>query len=402
MKKIAYILISLLLTATTYSCSEEFVGQTPADSVAPGKIIDPQWDSLPGGAKITYKLPTDDDLLYVKAVYSVNGKEKNTSASLHNKLLEIKGFGTTEPQIVKLYCVDRSENYSEPVAIEIVPGTPPVKTIFESLEMDAAFGGIQLTWTNKTRADIAIYVQVKDDDGEWTEVDVVYTNIVNGKYNVRGMEATEKEFNVYIRDRWDNLSDSKKGVFTPFAEEKLNKTKWTRKILIGDNETQSGFGGWYHINNDIWETDDIWETATGKSPVLFTVDLGTTAKLSRYALWHRGNNSWEYIHHNPKYWTVWGTDVLSTSNDSEYWTATEGGWKNDWILLADCVSDKPTGMDTPVSQEDRNYAHEGFQFDMPLAAPPVRYIRFHVTATWDNGDMLHISELTFWGQPSGE
>jgi hypothetical protein len=57
-------------------------------------------------------------------------------------------------------------------------------------------------------------------------------------------------------------------------------------------------------------------------------------------------------------------------------------------------------MDTPVTQEDRNYANLGFQFDMPLSAPPVRYIRFHVTNTWDNGDMLHVSELSFWGQPT--
>jgi hypothetical protein len=402
MKKIVYILFAFLLTAIMYSCKEEFVGQTPTNSVAPGKVINPQWVSLPGGAKITYDLPTDDDLLYVKAVYTLNGKEKNTSASLHNKTLEVQGFGTTDPQVIQLYCVDRSENYSEPVSIEIVPGTPPVRTIFESLTMEAAFGGIQLIWQNINKADIAIYVQVKGDDGEWNEVDVVYTNVADGKYNVRGMDAVEKEFNVYIRDRWDNVSDSKTEKFTPIPEEKLDKTKWTRKILLGDNDTESAFGPWSKIKNDIWETDDIWETSVGKTPILFTVDLGTTTKLSRYALWHRGHGDWEYIHHNPKYWTVWGTDVLSTTNDAAYWTATEGGWKNDWIQLADCVSLKPSGMDTPVTQEDRNYANQGFQFDMPLNAPPVRYIRFHVTATWDNGDMLHVSELTFWGMPSEE
>jgi hypothetical protein len=399
MKKTVYILVASLLIAVAYSCSEEFVGQTPTDNIAPGKITGPKWESLPGGAKITYELPTDDDLLYVKAVYTVNGKEKNTSASLHSKSLEIKGFGSTDTQTVRLYSVDRSGNVSEPVPVEIIPDTPPVKTIFESLEMVAAFGGIQITWKNETKANIAIYVQVKADDGEWVEADVIYSNIIDGKYNVRGMEAVEREFNIYIRDRWDNLSDSKTDKFTPFAEEKLDKSKWSRKLLLGDNNTQIGSGPWSEIHDDIWETENFWETSTGKSPILFTVDLGVTAKLSRYSLWHRGNNRWEYIHHNPKYWTVWGTDELSTSTGEAYWTATEGGWKDDWVLLADCVSEKPSGMDTPVTQEDRNFAHEGFQFDMPVNAPPVRYVRFHVTATWDNGDMLDISELTFWGQP---
>jgi hypothetical protein len=398
MKKVLYIITAIMLVGMT-GCKEDFVGQPPTDKQAPAPVKNPVAESIPGGAKITYELPNDADLLCVKAIYAINGVERNTSASLSSNVLEIRGFGTTESQTVSLYSIDRSGNMSTPVLVPITPGIPPILPIIESVQMREAFGGIQLTWRNESKADVAIYVLGMGKDGEMEEIDIIFSNSIDGKYNVRGQEAVERQFGVYVRDRWDNISEIKTATLTPIYEETLDKTLLLRKTLPGDNETSSGFGGWYHINNDIWQTDDIWETETGKSPILFTIDLGFTAKLSRYALWHRGHNDWEYIHHNPKYWTVWGTSTIKEGQSDKYWTAeAEGeGWKADWVKLADCVSFKPSGMDTPVTQEDRDYAHLGFQFDMPLEAPPMRYIRFHVTETWGGGNMLHISELTFWG-----
>jgi hypothetical protein len=51
-----------------------------------------------------------------------------------------------------------------------------------------------------------------------------------------------------------------------------------------------------------------------------------------------------------------------------------------------------------VTQEDRDFAAQGHQFDM-AEAPPVRYVRFHCTETWAGGLDFHISELTFYGTP---
>jgi hypothetical protein len=399
MKKVIYILFVFLTAALVYSCSEEQVGQTPTDSVAPGPVRNPVAVSLPGGVALTYDLPDDPDLLYVKAVYTINGKEKNTSATLFDKSLEIRGFGTTDPQIIKLYAVDRSENMSEPCSIEIVPDTPPIIPISESMILTETFGGVYLKWKNETQASVSIHILVQSEDGDWVEVDVAYSNLVDGNYSVRGMEAEERVFSVYVQDRWDNVSQSKTATLTPLFEEKLDKTLWVRKILPGDNSSDSSdFGRWDHINNDIWETDDIWETnpANKMDPILFTIDLGVTAKLSRYVLYQRIN--YAYRHFNPKYWTVWGTNELPTETNYQYWTSTSGGWKNDWVLLADCEAYKPSGMDnSTITPEDWDFAAQGHQFDM-AEAPPVRYVRFHVTETWAGGLDFHISELTFYGK----
>jgi hypothetical protein len=71
---------------------------------------------------------------------------------------------------------------------------------------------------------------------------------------------------------------------------------------------------------------------------------------------------------------------------------------NDWTLLAECYSYKPSGETNPITQEDRDYANRGFETEFSLDAPPMQYIRFHVLETWGGGNMVHVSELTFWGK----
>jgi len=399
MKKLIFLVSALLFCAVFYSCEEEYVGQPGTDSVAPGPVKNPVAESLPGGARISYELPNDKDLLYVKAIYTVNGVAKNATSTLYTKSLEILGYGTTDEQDVTLYAVDRSGNQSSPVSIKIRPGTPPVKLIRESMQMERGFGGVQLTWRNETKADIVVYILAADSTNKLDVADVVYTNSVDEKYSLRGFDTTERVFGVYIRDRWDNFSDTLSSRFIPLFEEKLDKQIWRRQLFPGDNNTNSSWGPWDRIRDDI-VGNQAWESNTGMSPILFTVDLGQTAKLSRYALWHRGGNDWEFRHYNPKRWKVYGSNDPKFAELSEaYWRVEEGGWKDDWILLADCYSFKPTGENNPITQEDRDYANRGFETEFSLDTPPVRFIRFHVTETWGGGNMVHVSELSFWGEP---
>ena len=55
-----------------------------------------------------------------------------------------------------------------------------------------------------------------------------------------------------------------------------------------------------------------------------------------------------------------------------------------------------------ASPEDEAIANEGEDFTFPLElATEVRYIRFDILETWGGTEMVHISELEFWGQPEG-
>jgi hypothetical protein len=404
MKKIIYILFVFLTAALAYSCSEEQVGQTPTDSVAPGPIKNPVAAGIPGGAIITYELPDDDDLLYVKAVYTINGVERNTSASLNYKILEIKGFGNTDPQTIFLYCVDRSQNMSAPVVVTITPETPPLISIAESLDFDVIFGGFRMKWKNETRADVSIVVTTKGEDGEEQEVDVIYSNAADGGYNVRNLPSIEQEFSAYVVDRWNNRSTIRTTTLTPLYEELLNKKLHKQQLLPGDLDGYRWDVPFSALFDDIVTGSNFWYPIVVTWTQQFTIDLGVTTKLSRYALWHRDDSGrWLYIHDNPKYWEIYGIDVLpNDTKPMEYWTSTEKdvGWKKDWVFLGDGESFKPSGMENglPVTQEDMDFAQRGFQFDFPADAPPIRYIRFHIKETWNGEGRLNIAELSFWGQ----
>lgn len=403
MKKTISISTLFLLLICLISCNEEPVGQTPTDSVPPGIIKNPVVKNLPGAAIIKYDLPDDDDLLGVKAVYTLHGQEKFTTATMYTNSLKVEGFGSTDEQPVFLYTVDRSFNESEPVKVMVQPQTPPVQTIYETITIQTDFGGIQLQWENENKADISIHILAADSIGELSEADVVYTNFKEGKFSTRGFDDTERLFAVYVQDRWNNYSDTIQGLFTPLFEMELEKSKWKKQTLLGDNNTALGAWPFQNIFDGVigdqgWHTSDA-NVGNGENggtwPIRFTIDLGVVAKLSRYKIW--GREGFEYFHHNPRKWKVYGTvsPRFDIALDEDYWK--EGGYKEDWVFLGNAEMIKPSG-EGEITNEDREYARAGFEFDIPLDAPPVRYLRFEVDQTWAGSGDLHFSEITCWGQ----
>ena len=108
MKK--YIFLFAILSFVFWACSEDERLMIKTDDVAPQPISNVQVKNIPGGAVISYQLPDDEDLLYVKANYSLKEGSKNeVRASLYVDTLKIAGFGTEEERSVELIAVDRSE-----------------------------------------------------------------------------------------------------------------------------------------------------------------------------------------------------------------------------------------------------------------------------------------------------
>ena len=130
-------------------------------------------------------------------------------------------------------------------------------------------------------------------------------------------------------------------------------------------------------------------------PVRFTFDMGKVYKLSRMKVAQRALG-WAFEHGNPKRFQVFGSLNSNVSVD-----ATEP--ERQWIYLGEFTSFKPSGLPLEqASPEDEAIANEGEDFTFPLElATEVRYIRFDVYETWGGTEMVHISELEFWGQPEG-
>ena len=92
MKKIVGIINMLCIAILLYSCAEESVGQTPVDNMPPQNVTGVQVQNTPGGALLTYTLPDDEDLLYVKATFILNnGQRSEVKSSVY---LNYKGLET--------------------------------------------------------------------------------------------------------------------------------------------------------------------------------------------------------------------------------------------------------------------------------------------------------------------
>ncbi len=59
---------------------------------------------------------------------------------------------------------------------------------------------------------------------------------------------------------------------------------------------------------------------------------------------------------------------------------------------------KPSGLPVgELTQDDWDARHAGDEFNVPLEAPAVRYLRVEVLETWGRTQHFAISELEFWG-----
>lgn len=399
MLKMKNIIYALLLSLCICSCSEDHVGQTPTDGVPPLSIEDVKIESMPGGAKITYTIPKETDISYVKGEYLVNGNLHVVRSSIYKNYVLVEGLGSTDPLEIKLYTVDHSENQSNPIVATINPGTPLVDLIMESMKINADFGGINITWENVLSSEVGITVLATNSEGIFEEGETLFTAIKDGNYSFRGYDDVKRTFAVCLTDKWGNVSDTIKQELTPLFEKLLDKSKHKRLILPMDNKTQYNAGSWSFpmMFDDVISSGNGWHTSDGnegKLPLYFTIDLGVTAKMSRFKLWHRDGSDWVYKHYNIKEFEVWGAATYKENMDEEYWT---NEWKNDWELLDDCVTYKPSGMDGPVTNIDVEYASKGFEYIVPLEKKNVRYVRFVMKSNWSGGSDVHISELSFYG-----
>ncbi|MCH7400986.1 DUF4959 domain-containing protein [Belliella kenyensis] len=390
-----FIWISLSLLAI-WSCAEED-GREPFSKnlTPPGQISEYSVENLPGRAKITYSLPSDKDLLYIKAQYTLgNGRKMEVKSSYFNNSLVVEGFADTLSHEIKLYSVNRSEVASEPVSVMIKPLEAPLWEVYRSLEVNTAFGGIRINALNPFREDIAILVMEKNEYGDW-EIDPnsVYTSTDSIDYAIRGMDTTMHEFAFTIRDRWLNYTDTVFQDISPLFEMPLPKANYRGFPLPGDapgHPSTSHAGMW---DGNIIDWPSIYMTqAVHQGPHTITFDVGVLAKMSRIVIWDYPeyfNGRTYYYLHCLKEFEIYGTD-----------NPNPNGSMDGWELLGRYNATKPSGL--PHGQqtdEDFRVANEGFSWEFDINAPKVRYLRIRSTRNWGGSTNMAISEIQVYGDP---
>lgn len=380
--------ILVILLILFNACAELEKEPMIKDNIAPSPIVNPVVENTPGGANISYTLPDETDLLYVVAEYELsNGEKTESRSSIFINLIPIVGFGDTLKHEVKLYCVDRSENRSAPVTVEIEPLRPPVKLVQGTISVTPDFGGVLFTWENPTNAPLAFDILAVNSEGKLSTFETVYSAVSEGKYSIRGFEPVEAKFGIVIRDKWMNTSDTIIHFITPMYEYKLDKKLFSNADFPGDTDMNGWEGRFEYAYDDDIMTFNHSLAGTGW-PQMFTVDLGIKAKLSRVNIIQRQDPRFYYGHGNPRLFEIWGTNIVPDSTDM----ITE-----DWYLLKDCVATKPSEQGG-TADEDDEHRLKGDEFTFALEDPPVRYVRFIVNETWGNTGFIHFAEIEFWGQ----
>lgn len=386
MKKISIACNLVLGLLLIHGCKQERLGPVVKDGAAPGAVTNLTVENTHGGAVISFTPPADQDLQYIKAVYSIkNGVQSETKVSRYNTSLVVEGYSDTEVHEVKVYAVDKSENISAAAPVNIQPLKAPVWMVRDSLVVIPDFGGLNVAFSNFTGANLAIVVLANDSLGQFSPINASYTNLKKGDFSTRGQQSVPTKFGFYVRDRWGNISDTLITTLTPLFEEQLDRTKMHGIVLptdapLGYSGNIAGlFDG--NVNDGFYHTGDA-----AVMPQWFTFDMGVTAKLSRMVWFMRPG--YLYSLHNPRKVKIWGSNNPNP----------DGSFDGSWTLLVEHEQIKPSGLPNgQLSQDDIDAANLGETVVFPLNTPKVRYIRFETTQNWSNGTYVNFYELQVFG-----
>lgn len=394
-RNILYVSSLLLVISLIASCESDDNG----DTTPPGELSVISTEATYGGAVITYTLPEDNDILYVRADYT-NGKGEAVfrTVSKHVNQIEVSGFVLEEDVTVSLTVVDENQNSSKAVALEIRPLRSFIFLVQESIQIEPDLGGVQVSWENATEKTVFIYLHIQD--GEDEQIRILSSANKNEKIFVRGLEAKPLLFLTKTEDFDGNISElQEKGTYTPLFEEKINKDTWklVSNLSIDGNAYEGATVNFWDDVIDTFETNSdnsyfiINRNDNGgilRWPLDIVIDLNKKAKINRFKVWQRAywyngpdGKSYYYQEENLK-----SFDLYVSMN------------KTDWVLLGNFEIEGPAGGTDEISQALLDEAAAGHNFNLDEISPEFRYLKFSITSNFGSDSFCHGSEITLFGR----
>ena len=391
-KKIISVFTILLITV---SCQDTESG----DVTAPGKLIVETITPTNGGGIISYTLPDDSDILFVRAEYTNTlGEDVFRVSSVHNNEVEISGLNQTTPIEVNLFVVDNNDNKSEPTTAEFVPLESFIYLVQESIEFSADLGGVRVSWENIESKTVYVYVHIQN--GEDEEIRILSSNSPLENRFIRGLEATELTFLTKVADFDGNVTDlEEKGVYSPLFEEVIHKSTWT----LVSNQSING-NAWEGSTVNVWDdivdttqTDSdnsyfiIWRDQNGGTlnwPLDIVVNLNKNVKINRLKVWQRAfwyngpspTTAYYYQEENMK-----SFDLFASNNGQE------------WTLLGQYDIGNPMDADGNIPSDAMESAANGHDFELDGVSESFNYLKISITSNYGSDTYCHGSEITLYG-----
>lgn len=395
MKKSVLYIYSLCILL--FSCSEKELEPINSSSGKPAQVTDISIKSIPGGAEISFVLPKDNNVLSVKASYTLtNGTQRESITSFYGNSLKIEGYNDVEEHEVLLYTISRAQEVSDPIPVKITPLESPLKMTSNSTTISSDFGGANFFWRNEEKVLLTAELFAQTDEGDLKTVKIVTSQLDSASFSIRGYDVAPRKFAIVFRDNWDNVSDTiypKDGTVTPWLESKLDKKLWSVYKVNGNYiGGDASFDNWEGRNEYIYDDDlnTIGHSYTGSLPVALTIDLGGEMRLSRVLFFQRLHQNIYYSWGNPRRIVVFGKKEAPSAS---------GQW-DEWTELINYEIVKPSGTNsdfTTNTDEDIVAAQNGHEASFPISSETYRYLRFRFLTSWEDRPYVHPAEITVYG-----
>lgn len=394
---INYVLL-FAASSAMIACSRDYEKHEPAidNPAIPLQVGHITVENQAGKSVLTYSVPNDPNLLYIKASYTLSsGKQAEVKASYHSNSLVVDGFADTLEHEIKVYSVSRSEVSSAATVVKIKPLEAPIWKVYKSINILPAFGGYNMGASNVARADVSILVLKKNAFSEF-ETDInksVYTNTDLIVSKVRGLDTLDYTFGFVVTDKWGNKTDTLYKTIKPLYETEFSPSKFSNFVLPGDApQVTNGAAQQF-----IWDGKLGWpytsftnQVPGGNGPHIITFNLGTTGKISRVWIRPFPEGTRFYYLTTMKRFEIYGSVNPSLS----------GALDASWSLLGSYTVVKPSGLPYGTDNtEDQTTGAAGFNWEIDLLAPKVRYMRIRCLENFAGGTAQSINELKVYGDP---
>ena len=391
-KKILYILIIPFILL--YGCNND----ESQDSNPPGVLTIQNISPTNGGGIISYTLPEDSDILFVRAEYTNSlGVDVYRVSSSHNDSIEIDGLNQNTPVQVRLFVVDQSENMSEPVEIEFTPLPSFIFLVQQSISISPDLGGVKLEWENIAEKTVYVHLHIVNGDSE--DVRILSSNNVNENIFVRGLESIEMTFLTKVEDFDGNITElEEKGTLTPLFEEMIDKSTWTlmSQLSVNGNAWEGQTTAFWDDIVDTAETNSdnsyfiIWRDQNGGTlnwPLDIVINLNKNVLIHRFKVWQRA-----FWYNGPT-----GIPYYYQEENMRSFNLYASNNAIDWILLGEFDIGDPSDENGNIPQDYIDAAANGHDFDLDAVSEPFRYLKFSITSNFGSDTYVHGSEISLWG-----
>jgi len=387
------VLLPFIIIITIFSCSKD----EEVDTAPPGAVSNISVVPTNGGGIISYSLPTDDDISYVRAEYiNSQGEDVFRVSSKYNSSIEVNGLNQTTPIQVRLYVIDENENISEALEIEFIPLESFIFLVQQSIEITPDLGGVKITWENIASKTVFVYVHILNGNDE--TIRILSSNNNEESLFIRGLEAVELSFSTKVEDFDGNTTELQLvGNYTPLFEEKIEKDTWTlisSQSFNGDAYEGRTVNFWDDIVDTVeTDSDNSYFIATRDNnggslnfPLDIVIDLNKNVKIKRFKLWQRaywyqgGGVTYHYQEENIKSFNLYA------SNDAQ-----------SWELLGQFDIGDPRDSAGNIPTTAFQEAIDGHDFSLDNTSEQFRYLKISFTSSYGSTQILVGSEITLYG-----